>query len=297
MKAIALLTLIAVTASAQTTLDGAHAVAYGGNIGWIKTSTSTSEGIRTGEYVCSGSIYAANVGWISLGDGTADNGIRYSNTSATDYGVNTMPAVFDGGLTVAPLRGYAYGANIGWVNFEPSGNPRIDLKTGRFLGYAYSANTGWLNLGDATHYTRTKALAPAPDTDGDGIADAWELVRTGTAASLTKLTATGDFDGDGMSDLAEYLAETNPFDPNERLKITTFSRTLTSPVDQDITLKWTANPARCYRIETRDNLTSGTWLDVGFTFSGGGPIISTILPEVATTQRFYRVLATKPLAQ
>ena len=57
-------------------------------------------------------------------------------------------------------------------------------------------------------------LAPlvlhAADTDGDGLPDDWEMARFG---NLTTADATSDFDGDGKSDLAEYLAGTSPTNP------------------------------------------------------------------------------------
>ncbi|MDB4659414.1 hypothetical protein OAE43_01640, partial [Akkermansiaceae bacterium] len=58
------------------------------------------------------------------------------------------------------------------------------------------------------------------DSDGDGIDDGWELARTAEPGNLTDLNGlktgpgpgadTGDFDGDGLTDLEEYdLAVTN----------------------------------------------------------------------------------------
>jgi hypothetical protein len=44
------------------------------------------------------------------------------------------------------------------------------------------------------------------DADGDGMADAWELEHFGTLAR----DGAGDYDHDGVSDLAEYLAGTDP---------------------------------------------------------------------------------------
>lgn len=283
---------LAATASAQTTIDSSHAVAYSGNIGWLNTRPSFPDGVRTGEYVCSGYIYSANVGWISLGDGTPDNGIHYSNGSATDFGVNVTQAVLDGGVPYAPLNGFAYGANIGWVSFLTTGNPRINLKTGRFDGYAWSANTGWINLADVAFYTRTKELAPAPDTDGDGIADPWELSLAG---NLGKFGAGEDYDGDGVGDVEEYLADTDPFDASSQLRITNFNRTLVGLLGQDATVTFTSNPSRSYRIEYRDNFVSGTWLDAGTLFSASGATTSVVLTETAVPQRFYRVIAQMPL--
>lgn len=60
--------------------------------------------------------------------------------------------------------------------------------------------------------------AVIPDTDGDGIDDNWEMAYFG---NLTTANSTSDFDGDGYTDLQEYLnqlaglndPEGNPFDP------------------------------------------------------------------------------------
>ncbi len=48
------------------------------------------------------------------------------------------------------------------------------------------------------------------DTDGDGMADAWELQYFGT---LTR-DGSGDHDGDGLTDLAEYQSGTDPVSSN-----------------------------------------------------------------------------------
>ena len=62
-------------------------------------------------------------------------------------------------------------------------------------------------------------LAPrtlhAADADGDGLPDEWETFYFG---NLTTATATSDFDGDGSSDLAEYLAGTSPVNPAENFR-------------------------------------------------------------------------------
>ena len=51
----------------------------------------------------------------------------------------------------------------------------------------------------------------AADTDGDGLPDFWETSWP-TIDNLTQLSADGDLDNDGSSDLEEYTAETDPTD-------------------------------------------------------------------------------------
>jgi len=263
--------------SAATTLNPTNHYAYGGNVGWVDGRGDTNNGAVIGEYVCSGSLYAANVGWISLGNGSPANGIQYQNASAGDYGVNQ-----DG---LGNLRGYAWGANIGWVTFESTGAPRVDLVTGNFTGYAYSANCGWISLSNVVAFVQTDTLAPGIDSDADGIADAWERTYTNT---LGAFTATSDTDHDGSTDLEEYLAGTNPLDANDNLRITSFTRAGTYN-----TLWWTSEPTRFYRVErcaTLDGVSpwetiiSQDWLgwnNVGFDTTGW--------------QYFYRIRAVRPL--
>ena len=132
---------------AATTINSANHYAYGANLGWLDWRGDTANGAVIGDYVCSGSIYSANTGWINLGGGSPTNGIRYLNLSASDFGVN-----HDG---AGNLRGYAYGANIGWVNFENTGAPKVDLVSDNLSGYVWSANCGWISLSNAVAYVQT----------------------------------------------------------------------------------------------------------------------------------------------
>lgn len=79
--------IAATRARAQSTINVAEAFAWGANIGWTNWRPSVSDGAVIGEYVCSSSVWSANVGWISLGGGAPANGLQYSNTTGTDYGI------------------------------------------------------------------------------------------------------------------------------------------------------------------------------------------------------------------
>lgn len=284
MKHILLILLVSLGAGqAATTINPANKYSYGANTGWQDWRGDTANGAVIGDFVCSGSIYAANVGWISLGSGTPTNGIRYQNNSATDFGVNN-----DG---LGNLRGYAYGANIGWVNFENLGAPRVDMVTGKLSGSIYSANCGWISLSNAFAFVQTDTIAPGADTDGDGIADAWELSYTNT---LTGFTATSDTDSDGFSDKNEYLANTIPTDANSKLVITAFGTPSGGTLPS---VTWSSVLTRQYRIEKSLSLIPPSWLDSGLgLISPAGSSTTRNFADTNAPMRFYRVQAVKPLS-
>lgn len=145
-------------AHADATIDSTNHYAWAANIGFTDWRPSTTDGVSVGPNSCAGFTYAANVGWIKMGTGTPANGITYSNTSATDFGVNCLA----GAAGEKNLRGFAYGANIGWLNFEATGNPRVILSTGRLRGFVWSANCGWINLDDANVFVQSAAQPPTP---------------------------------------------------------------------------------------------------------------------------------------
>jgi hypothetical protein len=41
---------------------------------------------------------------------------------------------------------YAYGANIGWLNFEPNKGPGVTVSSTQLTGYVWAANIGWVSL-------------------------------------------------------------------------------------------------------------------------------------------------------
>src|ERR1035437_2829847 len=209
MKRLVFLLLVASVVSrveAATTIDAGNRYAYGANIGWLDWRGDSNNGANIGDYVCSGYIYSANVGWINLGNGSPTNGIRYLNLSASDFGVNQ-----DG---LGNLRGNAWGANIGWIAFENTGVPKVDLFTGNLSGSVWSANCGWVSLSNAVAYVQTDTITPgalAPD----GLPIAWLLANFGT----TNINANADPTGKGMTITQDYLAGTDPNNANSLLRI------------------------------------------------------------------------------
>jgi hypothetical protein len=294
MKTLLLSLTLAVAATslgAATTISADDHFAYGANVGWMDCRGDVNNGAVIGEFVCSGFVWAANVGWISLGHGTPVNGMRYQNNSTADFGVN-----HDG---AGNLAGYAWGANIGWITFtnrtdsgSPYDGPKVDLLTGQLSGLVWSANVGWISLSNLSASVRTLTLAAGTDSDGDGIPDAWELTHF---ANLAAASSSSDLDRDGFSDLSEYLADTDPNDPNSNLRITHYAASSGgSPAD----ITWTSRSTRQYRVLKRGLADTGSWLDVGLGLlnADAGGSTSRSFADPPSDQSFYRIESLKPLS-
>jgi hypothetical protein len=266
----------------DSTIDASNSYAYAANAGWVNCRGNGVNGVVVGEYVLSGYAWAANVGWINFGSGAPANGIRYQNGSASDFGVNQ-----DG---QGNLSGYAWGANIGWINFgwaasNDANRPRFDLTTGQFSGYAYGANVGWIKLGSGYLLTNTVHMT---DSDGDGIADEWEMEHFG---NLTTANATSDFNHDGITDKQAYLAGTDPTNAADDFHLLS---QVYDAVHQQFTLQFSSKPTRLYRIQVSADLIN--WSDSGLgTFAPDSGTTTTRVVNITGGAHFFRAVAVKPL--
>jgi hypothetical protein len=270
--------------AAPSTIQPGSSYAWDANTGWIEFIPNTpnaGDGVVVADSVVSGYAWNANTGWINFGDGTPANGIHYANTDGSDCGVN-----HDG---AGNLTGLAWSANTGWINFgwwtsDPAdpNRPHFDISDGQFSGYAWSANTGWLNLGTGLLKVETILII---DSDGDGIADSWEMEHAG---NLVDLGADNDADGDGISDPAEFCADTDPFDPNSFLRITEFVK---GELSSELT--WTSSPARLYHIAQSVNLTD--WTAGNLLAPDPGDFTTRTANHPADDKRFFRVGCAMPL--
>ena len=116
--------------------------------------------------------------------------------------------------------------------------------------------------GRKTHIDLTLGV----DSDGDGLPDAWEealmAIYGGTLASINP---NDDTDGDGISNLNEYLAGTYAFDPSDG-----FALTITGHHAGNSQLEFLAIRGRNYSLEASTNLQQ--WTPVNFrVVTGGAP--------------------------
>lgn len=130
---------------------------------------------------------------------------------------------------------------------------------------------------------------PNLDSDGDGIPDWWMLQyfshATGQAGDHS--LAGDDADGDGLTNLQEYLAGTNPTDPASVLRI----ESMTVLNGTNAVFNFAAMPEKTYTVQWCEELPAGAWqklLDVGASPSQHSVWATNSLENGAT--RFYRIV-------
>jgi hypothetical protein len=123
------------------------------------------------------------------------------------------------------------------------------------------------------------------DEDGDGIPDSWEQQYFGPANNCAP---GADPDGDGMSNLSEYLADTNP---TNAISVLRLSRIV--PEANGVSLEWQGGvAARQFLERSKSVATSGAnWVTL-FTNNPPTPLQTNFF-DLAGTNRalFYRVRA------
>ena len=132
-------------------------------------------------------------------------------------------------------------------------------------------------LANSANFTLT-VLA---DSDLDGMPDSYEMIYSGT----TNAFAPGlDADGDGMSNLAEYLAGTDPSAPNSYLRI---DQTITPGVAM---VNFAAISNRTYTVQYTDVLPAAGWQKLADVVSRPSNRVELFVDPAWRTNRYYRAV-------
>lgn len=123
-----------------------------------------------------------------------------------------------------------------------------------------------------------RALAPW----SDGIPDSWRIQYFGSVMNILS-APDADADGDGMTNLEEYLAGTNPNDIASRFAVNGSHDTA------GVTLKWPSVTGKTYRLESAPSLTGAPWTIVEDGIAGTGGTIQRTQSYNAGQAQFYRV--------
>ena len=127
------------------------------------------------------------------------------------------------------------------------------------------------------------------DADGDGLPDKWEIAHFG-AIDDPRGTPDLDPDADGLNNLAEWAAGTDPLDAQSGLRILSLDR-----VGSEWRIGFSSVSGKVYRVECCDDLVTANWQPLTNAVTGQGTV--TEIRDAALgdpRQRFYRVRLTGP---
>jgi Tol biopolymer transport system component len=119
------------------------------------------------------------------------------------------------------------------------------------------------------------------DSDNDGMDDDWEVAHFG---DLNR-DGAGDQDGDGHSNLQEFIAGTNPTSGGSILRVLT----ITPMGGGSTTVVWSAVVGRNYVVQFKNSL-DATWSNASGAIEADGTSMS-FAHNSSSPQRFYRVIA------
>ena len=137
------------------------------------------------------------------------------------------------------------------------GQPTVYIRWTMGPGNRYSF-AGW-NIDDVL-VLGTPPPPTVPDTDGDGMSDAWEAHHFEGSGQAD----TNDWDGDGATDLDEFLAGTDPTAADDSMGLSlahSSTGSVVSFVAAEAGTNYYTSP-RYYSLETCTNLSIGQWTGV-----------------------------------
>ncbi|MBA4387170.1 MAG: hypothetical protein C0404_04255 [Verrucomicrobia bacterium] len=190
--------------------------------------------------------------------------------SASDYDGAVTNAIFlCNGAPVAAAAGPPWAASV----FLPEGVCVLTILA--------TDNDGATNVSPPVSVT---VMNPATDDNRDGLPDLWQWRHFG-GTNAPGGGPQDDWDLDGMQNLAEYLAATDPKAPASLLEITDWRMEGTD----SMILRWSGEAARFYVVRKTEDLT-GEFAEMPTSVMPGTPPINTCTVVLdRAVQSFYRV--------
>lgn len=152
---------------------------------------------------------------------------------------------------------------------------------GRLTGATRNfTNVSTFQYDGSGNLTRSAVYVVA-DSDNDGMADAFEVSFFGGLGR----NGFGDFDNDGLNDLAEFFAGTVPTNGTSLLRM---ESVLTNTVVLT-TVSWQSVSGKTYRVQYKNSLADPGWNDLpGDVTASSATATKTDTTKAGQPQRYYR---------
>ena len=202
-------------------------------------------------------------------------------------GTGTWTQVSLTNTTASLASSYPLEWRFDYTNIPTNGNPAlIEVRLGK-----YTSSTN-MNLTDVVGHFTTLSVpvytGVATDHVGDGIPDWWRAQYFSNVSSNGTMTnaescATCDPDGDGMNNLQEYLAGTDPTNSTSYVHIISITATNGNNI-----IVWTSTAGKNYQVYATTNLPAG-FTSISGTIPSGGATTSYTDSGVTDATKYYKV--------
>lgn len=124
------------------------------------------------------------------------------------------------------------------------------------------------------------------DLNNNGVNDIWEQKYHATSLVSDEAGKSADTDADGVSNLNESLAGTDPRDPQSHNRVKRLTR-----ANQTITLDAITQKGKSYQLSLSTTLAGNSWSDYGAPIKAVGDTLSTDILNQTSERVFYRFTA------
>src|SRR5262245_13175519 len=172
---------------------------------------------------------------------------------------------------------------------QPNVPFRLRVKIGdvNYLPMEMVAN--YATLGQPAESTRID-LTLGVDADGDGLPDAWQRLLISMLGPGARIGPNDDADGDGISNLNEYLAGTYAFQPDSGFRLNLVRNAEGAPL-----LEFMVVSPRTYTVYSSTDLQS--WVPIQFNIPADGPSATNLSSYRATDIHILQVSPILPPGQ